>query len=188
MPSSSRLKRIALIVAAIAAVVALDQLTKLWAIDTLKDEAAARVYLGNTVRVQYAENPGAFLSLMADSEPRKRFLVLTVLNTAVLGFVAVYLFAKPRLDRISTAAFTCILAGGIGNLIDRVRLDGIVVDFLNLGIGSLRTGIFNVADVAIMVGFFLLLYLFVKPPKPVGSEPVAASEQTAAASQPSASR
>ena len=47
---------------------------------------------------------------------------------------------------------------GSGNLIDRILHDGTVVDFLNFGIGSLRTGIFNVADVAIMGGAALLIF------------------------------
>jgi signal peptidase II len=49
-----------------------------------------------------------------------------------------------------------VLAGGASNWVDRV-VRGSVVDFLNVGVGPLRTGIFNVADVAIMVGVALLL-------------------------------
>jgi signal peptidase II len=45
-----------------------------------------------------------------------------------------------------------IVGGGVSNLIDRLRYGGYVVDFLNVGIGPVRTGIFNVADMAIMVG------------------------------------
>jgi len=50
-----------------------------------------------------------------------------------------------------------LLAGGIGNLIDRLFHNGLVIDFLNVGIGPIRTGIFNVADMAIMAGFGILL-------------------------------
>ena len=49
------------------------------------------------------------------------------------------------------------LAGGASNLIDRFTHGGYVVDFINLGIGSLRTGIFNVADIAITLGVLILL-------------------------------
>jgi len=48
------------------------------------------------------------------------------------------------------------VAGGASNLIDRVTY-GMVIDFMNVGIGSLRTGIFNVADMAIMLGAGILL-------------------------------
>lgn len=52
-----------------------------------------------------------------------------------------------------------LLAGGLGNLIDRLAHDGLVIDFINLGVGPLRTGIFNVADVAITGGGLALLAL-----------------------------
>lgn len=51
-----------------------------------------------------------------------------------------------------TVAWSLVLAGGLGNLLDRLIYDGRVIDFMNLGIGSLRTGIFNVADVCITIG------------------------------------
>jgi signal peptidase II len=50
-----------------------------------------------------------------------------------------------------------IASGGVGNWIDRLTNDGRVTDFLNLGIGSLRTGIFNVADMVLMAGVALFL-------------------------------
>jgi lipoprotein signal peptidase len=49
------------------------------------------------------------------------------------------------------------LAGGLSNLADRLAI-GSVIDFLNVGIGQVRTGIFNVADVAIMTGAALVLW------------------------------
>ena len=135
-----------------------DQATKLYAIANLEGQPQ-QTYLGDTVRIQYVENKGAFLSLMADWTRESRFLVLTLLNAGVLVGLAAYTLIRPQVDRWSITAFALILAGGLGNLIDRVRLDGIVVDFLNVGIGPLRTGIFNVADVAIMAGFFVLVYV-----------------------------
>ena len=55
-------------------------------------------------------------------------------------------------------ALSLICSGGVGNLLDRVRYDGHVTDFLNIGIGPVRTGIFNVADVALMAGFALYAF------------------------------
>ena len=52
-----------------------------------------------------------------------------------------------------------IVTAGASNLIDRMRHDGFVVDFLNVGIGSFRTGIFNFADVAIMGGIIILFFM-----------------------------
>ena len=60
--------------------------------------------------------------------------------------------------RMTSAALglALVVAGGVSNLADRVA-HGAVVDFLNVGLGSLRTGIFNVADMAIMTGVGLIL-------------------------------
>ncbi len=64
---------------------------------------------------------------------------------------------KWEMPRTRFTAVALILAGGMGNLIDRVLQDGVVVDFINVGIGPVRTGIFNVADVAITSGVIILL-------------------------------
>ena len=56
-------------------------------------------------------------------------------------------------------ALALILAGGIGNLIDRISNNGLVTDFINVGIGPLRTGVFNVADMAVLFGVLALGYL-----------------------------
>ena len=64
---------------------------------------------------------------------------------------------RPQHDTLAVWAMVLIAAGGMGNLVDRVLRDGRVIDFMNLGLGPVRTGIFNVADVQIMVGLGLLL-------------------------------
>jgi signal peptidase II len=64
---------------------------------------------------------------------------------------------------VQTAAYSLIVAGGIGNLVDRIQKQT-VTDFINMGIGPLRTGIFNVADMAIMAAVFILIYESFKNP------------------------
>jgi signal peptidase II len=54
-------------------------------------------------------------------------------------------------------AYALVFAGGVGNLIDRLMYDGFVIDFINIGVGSLRTGIFNVADVAVTLGLLIIM-------------------------------
>jgi signal peptidase II len=66
------------------------------------------------------------------------------------------LFGK-GLDTTQVAGYALIVSGGASNWFDRARFDGLVVDFMNLGLGSLRTGIFNVADLAIVAGIGVLL-------------------------------
>jgi signal peptidase II len=114
-------------------------------------------YLGDTLRIQYAENPGAFLGAGGGLPAEQRFWLLVVLNAVVLIAIPVVVAAKCDLGRAQMLAVSLLLAGGIGNLLDRVFHGGLVVDFLNMGIGPLRTGIFNVADMAIMAGFALLI-------------------------------
>ena len=69
----------------------------------------------------------------------------------------VYAFlVKP--GRFSTVlAVALIFSGGVGNLYDRIAYGGSVVDFISIGIGPVRTGIFNIADIAITVGVLILL-------------------------------
>jgi signal peptidase II len=74
----------------------------------------------------------------------------------LVSLVCAALFAR----RLSTARFVAlalIAGGGISNLIDRLLYDGRVTDFLNVGIGALRTGIFNLADMVILAGALLLV-------------------------------
>jgi signal peptidase II len=73
------------------------------------------------------------------------------------------LFSR-EMDRFSVVAAALIIGGGFSNLLDRLYNDGLVVDFMNAGIGPVRTGIFNLADVAIMAGSGMLVTwsLFVK--------------------------
>ena len=114
-----------------------------------------RSYLADTVRLGYTENTGGFLSLGADLPPRVRTAVFTIATGfALLGLLIVAVadrFAGP-----SSLGLILFAAGGASNWIDRV-LRGSVVDFLNVGVGTLRTGVFNVADVAIMVGAGLVV-------------------------------
>jgi signal peptidase II len=74
---------------------------------------------------------------------------------AVLAALLVYLFVSKPQNPLVGASIALIVGGGVSNLIDRLRYGGYVVDFLNVGIGPLRTGIFNVADMAIMAGVIL---------------------------------
>ena len=178
----SRARRLWMMLAIIAAVLGVDQASKRYAIAELRD-AGVSTYLGDTLRIQYAENPGAFLSLLGGAPDWVRFAVLTVATGLVLVGVVAYALSRPQIDRWSFWALALIAAGGVGNLIDRVAYDGKVIDFLNIGLGTLRTGIFNVADMAIMAGFFMLLAQIVWPSRfaPAEEQTSAADAETAAA-------
>ncbi len=157
----TRLKRAIYVVIALSILVIADHATKIVAIRGLRDTGRVYSFLGDTIKLLYAENTGAFLSLGAGLPPGVRTLLLTGLNALILLGVLAYLFVAKRVPVITACALTLIAGGGIGNLIDRVFRDGRVVDFMNIGVSigdfSIRTGIFNIADVAIMAGLFLII-------------------------------
>lgn len=138
-------------VAILTSCIGCDQATKAIAVRTLQD-AEPRTYLGGVVRLEYAENPGGFLSLGSELPKTVRRGIFLVVGGGLMAAVAFYIVRKRHASPVMFAALVLILAGGIGNLIDRVANDGLVTDFINLGIGRLRTGIFNVADVALLLG------------------------------------
>ena len=150
-----------------------DQASKQYATAHLRHTAVNPITMfGDTFEIRYAHNRGAFLSLFANMPESVRFSLLTVMNAVILAGVGVFLLRRNPIDRLSFVALALLLAGGIGNLIDRIWLHGIVIDFMVIdlaaetGIAWLKTGVFNVADMAITGGFLLLLpQLFRKEPK-----------------------
>ena len=114
-------------------------------------------FLDDTIRLEYAENPGAFLSLGSELPEIFRIWLLPVATAAILAGFAAFLLLRTRMARFEFLGLSLILGGGLGNLVDRVLREGRVVDFLNVGIGPVRTGIFNVADTAITLGALFVL-------------------------------
>ena len=113
-------------------------------------------FLRDTFRLEYAENTGAFLSLGSTLPDQVRTGLLTF--GVAIGLILVAILAvKKRWTGIPLAGAALIWAGGVSYLVDRA-MRGSVVDFMNLGLGSLRTGIFNVADVAIMAGAIMIAF------------------------------
>jgi signal peptidase II len=134
----------------------LDQLSKYWARDQFRGQDP-QIFLNDFFRFDYAENPGAFLGMGNSLSDPMRYWIFVIFVFFLMLALAWYLHSK-RLPRMEAWAYTLVFGGGIGNLIDRAfRPEGRVIDFMNMGIGSLRTGIFNLADVAIMGGLILLL-------------------------------
>ena len=144
--------RLVLLVA-IVVTIGCDHVTKHVAATTLS-EGPRRSFLADTFRLEYAENPGAFLSLGADWPRPVRTAVFGVGNALLLvAFVVALRHRWPTRSLFGVALF---VGGGVSNLIDRI-IHGTVIDFMNVGIGPLRTGIFNVADMAIMLGVGIVL-------------------------------
>ncbi|NCP63769.1 MAG: signal peptidase II [Paraglaciecola sp.] len=154
-----------LILSVCVATIVSDQLSKWWAANHLSHFSMQR-YWADTVRIGYTENTGAFLGLGSTLSETMRFWLFVAAVGVVLLALLVYLLKSQSNNRMQVTALSFIFAGGLSNFYDRAMNDGAVIDFLNVGIGSLRTGIFNVADMAIMLGVLLLLLVRDKPQKP----------------------
>ncbi|HEY2531940.1 MAG TPA: signal peptidase II [Xanthobacteraceae bacterium] len=133
-----------------------DQVSKSAARSMLQSGVTESLF-SDSLRLQLTENAGSFLSLGAAlPEPLRFGLFTAAVAIIVMGLVCAALFAR-RLSTSRFVALALLAGGGISNLIDRLLYDGRVTDFLNVGIGSLRTGIFNLADMAVLAGALLLV-------------------------------
>ena len=146
----------AFLFAVIVTVVVLDYVTKMWAMNNLTLGYPVPV-LGDFFRLTYTHNPGAAFGINIGTHSRMFFLVLSLVALVVLGVIY---RATPGTDRLRLLAISLVCAGAVGNIIDRLRFEAGVVDFLDVGIGSHRWPIFNVADMAVSIGAILLLVSF----------------------------
>jgi len=137
-----------------------DRVTKHVATTALAG-VSTRSYLADTVRLEYVENTGGFLGLGADWPDAVRMSLFTT-GTGLVLLVMVGVAVRLRWHGWRLIGVSLVFAGGASNWVDRVAR-GSVVDFMNVGVGPLRTGIFNVADVAIMVGVSVLLLAAARP-------------------------
>ena len=146
-------------------VVIADQLSKLWidasfavaAVHPTPGFSTPTPILGEFVRIAKTYNTGGIFGLFGNSA-----LILALTSTVVIGLIVVYQWREgSRSVWPLSLALGLLLGGAIGNLIDRVRLGG-VIDFVDMGIGSWRFYTFNVADSAISTSLllFVLIGLF----------------------------
>lgn len=145
------------LVVAVVGTIGCDRVTKHLATRALAG-MPSRSYLADTVWLGYTENSGGFLSIGADLPPGVRTLIFTC-GTGLMLVALSVLVMRHRWRGWPAIGMALFVAGGASNWIDRV-VHGSVVDFLNVGIGSLRTGVFNVADMAIMLGAVIVVVGF----------------------------
>jgi signal peptidase II len=151
----NRTSRVIVILLVLIACVGADQAMKVVAQQTLAGRPPVSL-LGGTVVLTYAENPGAFLSLGATLPAAMRTALFGVFVAVVLAALLIFLLGNHTLGTSQLIGLSLLAGGGVGNLIDRLARDGLVRDYIHIGIGSLRTGVFNVADVAIVGGVILV--------------------------------
>jgi signal peptidase II len=150
----TRTARALALFALIVVTISCDRVTKHLATANLAN-APRQSFLGDTLRLDYTENTGGFLSLGADWPPAVRAGVFTV-GTGLMLLAAVAIGIRMRASGAEAVGLALVCSGGVSNLIDRLA-HGTVIDFLNVGLGPVRTGIFNVADMAVLAGIAVFL-------------------------------
>jgi signal peptidase II len=140
----------------VIAIVTADRVSKAMAEQTLWPRNVPRDVFGDWFRWTLVYNPGAAFGLHLGPYSRWIFLALT-LGALVILF---RLYAGTASgDRWRTLALGLVTAGACGNLIDRIISPNGVVDFIDVGIGDSRWPTFNVADMAVSTGAFLLAWV-----------------------------
>lgn len=146
-----------------AVLVALDQLTKIWAVNTFVLNGPS-VPLGLGFHFTYTQNTGAAFGILQRGPTAT--LLLGALSAVVALGILIFLLRQARtLSRVQLAAFTLILAGAVGNMIDRFRF-GYVRDFIHFYLPNFNFPVFNVADSCVVIGAgLLILASFFERPK-----------------------
>lgn len=154
-----RKNQVALTLIVLLCNITLDRITKLLAVEYLQGKETISFFY-NTLVLRYTENTGAFLSVGSHWPDSLKYLALIILPILVCLY-GLYYCAFKLTDKKMVIILVSIIGGGLGNLIDRLINNFKVVDFLNFGIGSLKTGILNVADMSVTVGVLFISGLFI---------------------------
>ena len=134
-----------------------DIITKRWAVEALLD-ASRPDFMGGVVPLTLAYNRGAAFGISIGDDPRWFFIPVALLALGLM--VALIIRAHDR-DHLRLISLALVISGALGNLIDRVRWDQGVVDFIGpIPLGFMNWPIFNVADMAISCGAVLLAVSF----------------------------
>lgn len=152
----SRSRKLLLLFLVLSLTVGCDQAAKAVARNTLEGIPPIEL-LGGFFVFEYTENHGVMLGLGANLPGEVRLGAFVILVGLALLAGLWFVWHSRELDGLGLLGSALLLGGGVGNLIDRILNAGAVVDFMHFGIGWLRTGVFNLADAAIMVGGGLLL-------------------------------
>ena len=137
----------------------LDQLTKALIVQSITLQGSREVIPG-FFNLTHVRNRGAIFGFLSHSDSRILYIFLTLVSVAALGLVIYYFFKTPVSEKLMKISLSLILAGAMGNLIDRL-FRGHVIDFLDFYVKNWHWPSFNVADSCITVGAFLLIYILI---------------------------
>ena len=161
---------------AAGAVFMIDQTTKAWAVRRLRFGDAKEV-IPNFLNFAYAQNTGVAFSMFDDHGDTGRW-GLSIVAIVAATLVLYFFWKTPRSDDRILGSLCLLLAGIVGNVVDRLRL-GFVVDFIDVQFGSWHYPTFNVADMAICIGAGLLILDMFLSKKKIEDDIHKAKEKTA---------
>ena len=140
-----------------------DQTTKKVAQAELKN--TVKTEIAGIINLQYIENDGGMLSLGTKLPQEIKFIVFILVVSVFLIILFFYILKNQREMFLKQSALVLILSGGLGNLIDRIFNNGNVIDFIRIRLPLVESGIFNIADFYVTIGFVMILLSMVIKPK-----------------------
>ncbi|HHM20456.1 MAG TPA: signal peptidase II [Bacteroidetes bacterium] len=152
---SNKLFRTLIIIVLIATNIGCDQVSKSIVRESVEEEEWIEIWDDNLLLTN-VENSGAFFGWLSDLPPVVKGVVLSFFPSLAILAILFTVFTRTNLSRGSVVGLSFVIGGGIGNIYDRIAY-GSVTDFLHIDLGIFRTGIFNMADVSIMVGMGIVL-------------------------------
>jgi signal peptidase II len=130
----------------IVLLIGIDQASKIWALNSLKEIGSIPI-IENVFHLTYVENRGAAFGMLQNNQS---IFIIVALTASVFGLY--YLHTK-KVNFLGRASIVLIIAGAIGNLIDRIRI-GFVVDYFDFRF--IWEYVFNIADIFVVVGTIML--------------------------------
>lgn len=163
-------RRTAYIFITIILTIAVDQISKVLVVNNIEERTDTSYgetisLIGDYFTMMHVKNQGAFLGMGSELSGSLKVFLLLVLPVIVLAFVLRHIIKDKSLDNWSLFAFSSIIGGGIANVYDRFAY-GKVTDFLYIHItDTIRTGIFNLADLSVTTGMIILVVMMLKKNK-----------------------
>jgi signal peptidase II len=154
----NRYIRIAAILFIVSANIGCDQISKAVVRENLQYHEQIEVINDNFILTK-VENTGAFLGLGENLPQIVKNIILSFIPALTILALLVFVLTKTSLSHLAVFGLCSVVGGGIGNIFDRIA-HGSVTDFLHIDLGYLQTGVFNMADVSIMMGMMVLLWGF----------------------------
>lgn len=136
----------------------LDQATKIL-IHTQFRKGEPLVLIEGFFNISYVTNSGGAFGLFGDSHEWIRFILF--LFFPIVCVILIFMILRGTQDRLQILALSFVLGGAAGNYLDRIRL-GYVVDFIDWHIKTWHWPTFNIADSFIVIGVFILLFLYIR--------------------------